>query len=102
MNTEITLVVSELKAALPGLSKVIGRSRTLPVLQTVRVTRNDAGKVSIPPSRIRSIVEAMRMLSAVDPPSEGEALLHFTESVIERPAKARGRAAFSSRSQLPR
>jgi len=47
MNTEITLVVSELKAALPGLSKVIGRSRTLPVLQTVRVTRNDAGKVSI-------------------------------------------------------
>jgi DNA polymerase III sliding clamp (beta) subunit (PCNA family) len=47
MNTEIKLAATELKAALPGLSKIVDRSRTLPVLQTVRVTRNDAGKVSI-------------------------------------------------------
>jgi DNA polymerase III sliding clamp (beta) subunit (PCNA family) len=47
MNTEIKLAASELKAALPGLSKIVGRSRTLPVLQTVRITRDAAGKVSI-------------------------------------------------------
>ena len=47
MNTEITLAASELKQALPGLSKIVGRSRTLPVLQTVRITRDGAGKVSI-------------------------------------------------------
>jgi len=47
MNTEITLAASELKQALPGLTKIIGKSRTLPVLQTVRITRDGAGKVSI-------------------------------------------------------
>ena len=47
MNKEITLAVSELKEALPGLTKVIGRSRTLPVLQTVRITRDRDGKVSL-------------------------------------------------------
>jgi DNA polymerase III sliding clamp (beta) subunit (PCNA family) len=35
------------KEALPGLTKIIGRSRTLPVLQTVRITRDAAGKVSL-------------------------------------------------------
>lgn len=28
MNTEITLAASELKEALPGLTKIIGRSRS--------------------------------------------------------------------------
>lgn len=40
MNTEIEIPVSELKPALPGLARIIGRSSTLPVLQCVRVTLN--------------------------------------------------------------
>ncbi len=47
MNKEIILPVSELKAALPGFSKIIGKRTTLPVLQSVRLTRNDNGIVSI-------------------------------------------------------
>ena len=47
MNKEIIIPVQELKAALPGLSKIVGRSRTLPVLQSVRVARDAEGKVSL-------------------------------------------------------
>jgi DNA polymerase III sliding clamp (beta) subunit (PCNA family) len=47
MNNEIVIPVCELKAALPGLSKIVGRSRTLPVLQSVRVARDAEGKVSL-------------------------------------------------------
>ena len=47
MNNEIVIPVCDLKAALPGLSKIVGRSRTLPVLQSVRVARDAEGKVSL-------------------------------------------------------
>jgi DNA polymerase III sliding clamp (beta) subunit (PCNA family) len=47
MNKEIIIPVQELKDALPGLSKIVSRSRTLPVLQSVRVSRDAEGKVSI-------------------------------------------------------
>ena len=47
MNQEIVIPVCELKAALPGLSKIISKSRTLPVLQSVRVARDAEGKVSL-------------------------------------------------------
>jgi DNA polymerase III sliding clamp (beta) subunit (PCNA family) len=47
MNKEIVIPVQELKAALPGLSKIVGRSRTLPVLQSVRFARDAEGKVSL-------------------------------------------------------
>ena len=47
MNNEIVIPVCELKAALPGLSKIVGRSRTLPVLQSVLVSRDAEGKVSL-------------------------------------------------------
>ena len=47
MNKEIVIPVCDLKAALPGLSKIIGRSRTLRVLQSVRVSRDAEGKVSL-------------------------------------------------------
>ena len=47
MNKEIIIPVQELKAALPGLSKIVGRSRTLLVLQSVRVARDAEGKVSL-------------------------------------------------------
>lgn len=41
MNTEITLPVPELKQALPGLNKLIGKRTTLPVLSHVRVHRQN-------------------------------------------------------------
>jgi len=44
---EITLPVSELKTALSGLSKVVSRKSTLPVLQTVKLSRNSEGRVSL-------------------------------------------------------
>ena len=47
MNKEIIIPVQELKAALPGLSRIVGKSRTLPVLQSVRVARDAEGKVSL-------------------------------------------------------
>ncbi len=47
MTPEITLPVAELKQALPGFSKLVGKSRTLPVLQSVRVQRDTQGIVTI-------------------------------------------------------
>jgi hypothetical protein len=44
MNKEIIIPVQELKAALPGLSKIVSRSRTLPVIQSVCVARDAGGK----------------------------------------------------------
>lgn len=46
MNTEIILPVSELKQALHGLGKIIGRKTTLPVLQHVKI-RRDNGLVTL-------------------------------------------------------
>ena len=48
MNSSIILNVSELKSTiLPGLGKLVGRSRTLPVLQTIRLTRTGEGLVTL-------------------------------------------------------
>ena len=47
MNKEIVIPVSELKEALPGLSKIVSKKSTLPVLQSVRVARDAEGKVSL-------------------------------------------------------
>ena len=44
---QITLPSADLKQALPGLSKVVNRKSTLPVLQTIRVTRSPEGLVSL-------------------------------------------------------
>src|SRR6266702_6557809 len=38
MKTEIEIPVGELKAALPGLAKIVGRFRTLPVLGCIKVS----------------------------------------------------------------
>ena len=54
VTTEIKLAASELKEALPGLTKVIGKSRTLPVLQTVRINRNQEGIVTLQATDIDS------------------------------------------------
>ena len=47
MNTEIKLAVPELKEALGGLGRVIGRGRSLPVLQTIRISRDGQGVVRL-------------------------------------------------------
>jgi DNA polymerase III sliding clamp (beta) subunit (PCNA family) len=47
MKTEIQLPAAELKVALAGLNKVISKRTTLPVLQQVRVTRDERGVVSL-------------------------------------------------------
>ncbi|MCX6896791.1 MAG: hypothetical protein NTZ16_15130 [Verrucomicrobia bacterium] len=44
---QITLPVTELKQALSGLGKVISRKSTLPVLQSIRLSRTSEGKVSL-------------------------------------------------------
>ncbi len=47
MNTEILLPVSELKQALGGLNKLVGKKTTLPVLSHVRITRKTDGLVQL-------------------------------------------------------
>jgi DNA polymerase III sliding clamp (beta) subunit (PCNA family) len=47
MNTEIQLPVAELKQALPGFSKIIGRKSSLPVLGCIRVIRDRLASVSL-------------------------------------------------------
>src|SRR5579859_8170785 len=47
MNTEITLPLPELKEALHGLNKLIGRKTTLPVLSCVKISRQKNGEVSL-------------------------------------------------------
>src|SRR6266850_2249823 len=37
MQTEIEIPVAELRAVLPGLAKIVGRSSTLPVLNCIKV-----------------------------------------------------------------
>lgn len=56
MKSQITIPVAELKEALPGLTKVIGKSRTLPVLQTVRINRNLEGIVTLHATDLDSFV----------------------------------------------
>jgi DNA polymerase III sliding clamp (beta) subunit (PCNA family) len=56
MNKEITIPVSELKEALPGLTKVISKGRSLPVLQSVKVARNREGVVTLQSTDLDSFV----------------------------------------------
>ena len=44
---QIILPAADLKQALPGLSKVVSRKSSLPVLQSVRLTRTEAGVVTL-------------------------------------------------------
>ena len=53
---EITLHISELKAALPGLAKVLNRSASLPVLQHIHVSRSASGAVQLQATNISSFV----------------------------------------------
>jgi DNA polymerase III sliding clamp (beta) subunit (PCNA family) len=54
MNTEIILPVSELKSALPGLNKVVTRKTSLPVLQNVKVGRDQHGQVTLQATDLHS------------------------------------------------
>jgi DNA polymerase III sliding clamp (beta) subunit (PCNA family) len=56
MKSEIVLPAAELKEAVSGLSKVINRSARLPVLQHVRVSRDQKGSVSLQTTDLDSFV----------------------------------------------
>jgi DNA polymerase III sliding clamp (beta) subunit (PCNA family) len=47
MNTEITLPMPELKTALSGLNKLVGKKTTLPVLSHIKVSRQKNGQVTL-------------------------------------------------------
>jgi len=67
---EITLAVSELKEALPGLTKIIGKSRTLPVLNTVRINRNREGIVTLHATDLDSFLSYTAKEPQEGPPEE--------------------------------
>ena len=46
-NQTIELPVAELREALPGLGKIIGRKTTLPVLSAVKVARDKSGLITL-------------------------------------------------------
>ncbi|MBI5818292.1 MAG: hypothetical protein HZA88_04830 [Verrucomicrobia bacterium] len=47
MNNEITLPLTEVKAALTGLGKVVSRTHSLPIVQSVKIARDKAGQVTL-------------------------------------------------------
>lgn len=47
MHTEIVLPAADQKTALTGLSKVVSKSRSLPVLQCIRIARDANGVVTL-------------------------------------------------------
>lgn len=53
---QITLPAQELKQALAGLGKVVGRKTTLPVLQTIKLSRAVDGHVSLTATDLDSFV----------------------------------------------
>jgi DNA polymerase III sliding clamp (beta) subunit (PCNA family) len=56
MKTEIQLPMAELKPILPGLSKVIQKHSSLPVLGCVRVERNQKGEVILQATNLEDYV----------------------------------------------
>jgi len=56
MNQTIELPVDELKDALPGLSKVVSKSSSLPVLRSVRVARSKTGHITVQATDLDSLV----------------------------------------------
>jgi DNA polymerase III sliding clamp (beta) subunit (PCNA family) len=70
-NSIIEVPVTELRTALPGLSKIIGRSRSvLPVLQSVRVARNQAGTVTLEATDLDSLATFTLKDKSEGPPTQ--------------------------------
>ena len=69
----INLATATLKEALPGLTKVIGRSRSLPVLQSVRIHRSRAGVVTLQATDLDSF--ATYTIPGVQPGGPAEVLV---------------------------
>jgi DNA polymerase III sliding clamp (beta) subunit (PCNA family) len=66
---QITLPAADLKQALPGLSKVVSRKSTLPCLQSVRLTRTQAGVVTLAATDLDTFVSYI-----LEQPQPGEPL----------------------------
>ena len=72
---QITLPAADLKQALSGLSKVVSRKSTLPVLQTVRLARDAAGRVSLSATDLDAFVSYH--LTGLQPADPFDVLLPF-------------------------
>jgi len=58
MKTNIEIPVADLKTVLPGLSKIVGKRASLPVLGCVKVTLNDDRSLHIQATNLDQIVTA--------------------------------------------
>lgn len=70
MNTEIPLPAAELKAALPGLNKIVGRKSSLPILQNVKVSRERNGQVTLQATDLEAHATYTVAASQSGPPVE--------------------------------
>jgi DNA polymerase III sliding clamp (beta) subunit (PCNA family) len=66
---QITLPAADLKQALSGLSKVVNRKSTLPVLQSIKLSRNGDGTISLSATDLDSFVSYL-----VEQPQPGKPL----------------------------
>src|SRR5207302_5247536 len=76
-NNQIALPVGELRQALTGLGKVIGRKITLPVIGAVYINRDQDGWVTLTGTDLDSFATA-RMEQPDDGPT-GTVLVPYTE-----------------------
>jgi DNA polymerase III sliding clamp (beta) subunit (PCNA family) len=77
MNTIIKLPVAELKSAISGLTKVVSKRSTLPVLGMIRVTRDRQGCVELSGTDLDSFVTARIQAGPVGDPAQ--CLVPFAE-----------------------
>jgi DNA polymerase III sliding clamp (beta) subunit (PCNA family) len=70
MKTEIFLPAAELKHALPGFTKVISRSSRLPVLQCLRIDRNEQGVIRLHATDLDSFATYQIERSQLGPPAQ--------------------------------
>jgi DNA polymerase III sliding clamp (beta) subunit (PCNA family) len=70
MKTNIEIPVADLKNVLPGLSKIVGRKSSLPVLSCVKVTHNPDQTVCIQANNLDQIVTVRLNKPVNGPPGE--------------------------------
>ena len=87
MNTEIEIPVASLKSALPGLSKIIPKSSSLPLLQCARVTLEPDHLVRLGATNLDESVSVSLGESTAGIP--GELLVPYAELLKLRKLPAR-------------
>ena len=72
----ITLPIAELKPALMGLSKVIAKRASLPVLSTIKIDRDNDGRISLSATDLDAFITAQ--ITGSDSAQPGSVLVPFT------------------------